>query len=116
LQLDKFHFTLTSFLRYQQARPADPTNTIYTRLSAFISREICGLGRYYLCFGKEPLLSQGQACPRAGGLIALEFPQSGKVFTAECAEDAEIFNFVFFSTVSACSAVNPAIRLAGGNV
>ena len=54
--------------------------------------------------------------PRAGGLIALEFPQRGKVFTAECAEDAEIFNFVFFSAVSACSAVNPAIRLAGKSV
>jgi hypothetical protein len=71
LQLDKFHFTLTSFLRYQQARPAGPTNAIYTTLSAFISREICGLGHYYLCFGKERV--------EVGGISSTpgSFPEQG---------------------------------------
>jgi hypothetical protein len=60
-----------SFLCYQQARPADPTNAIYTRLSAFISREICGLGRYYLCFARERI--------EVGGISSTpgSFPEQG---------------------------------------
>jgi hypothetical protein len=140
LQLDKLHFTLTSFLRYQQAQTSGSyQHHLYQIIGLYFKGNLRLGALLFMLWKRAPAFAgatlppsrggwryffNSRFIPRAGGLIAprvgaligLEFPQSGKVFTAECAEDAEIFNFVFFSTVSACSAVNPAIRLAGGNV